>query len=400
MIAAAAVLWVSVACIVYTYFGYPLLLMLLAALHQLHSDWRLVAHGRTRRVAPAARLPALAVVVAAHNEERHIAERLHNLLAQDYPADLLTVYVGSDASDDRTVAIVRAMASPRVHLVEFTQRRGKTSVVNDLVAMTQQEIVVFTDANTYFQPDALSCLVRHFDQPDVGCVCGELRLVKGGGTGENLDHVYWRYERMLKFFESRIGALLGANGGVYALRRLDYKPIPGNAIVDDFWISMAVVEAGRRCVYDPEAVARETIPDRIDDEFRRRVRIGTGNYQAMVRFANMLDPRRGLVALAFFSHKFLRWVAPHCMVLALLCNLVLIARTGYAVMMALQLAFYGSAALGWWRSRSAAVPALLRVPLFFVSMNAGLLFGFVHYIQGHASAVWARSARGQEEAAP
>lgn len=392
--------WVCAACVVYTYAGYPLLLMVLAALAQLRSDWRLVSHGATRRVAPAMQLPALAVLVAAHNEEQHIGERVRNLLAQDYPAELLTVYVGSDASDDATVAIVRDMASPRVHLVEFTQRRGKPSVINDLVAVSNEPIMVFTDANTYFRPDALQRLVRHFDQPDVGCVCGELRLVKGGGTGENLDHIYWRYERMLKFFESRIGALLGANGGVYALRRTDHRPIPGHAIVDDFWISMAVVEAGRRCIYDPEAIACETIPDHIDDEFRRRVRIGAGNYQALVRFVGMLNPRHGVVALAFFSHKFLRWMAPHCMVVALGCNMALSGRRGYGLMLVLQLAFYGSAALGWWRSRTGAAPAPLRVPLFFVSMNVGLLLGFGRYLQGRASAVWVRSARARGEPAP
>ncbi len=400
MTALAVILWASVGCIGYTYIGYPVLLMLMSSWTQLRSDWRLVSRGATRRVAPATRLPSLAVVVAAHNEERHIAQRLQNLLAQDYPAELLTIYVGSDASDDQTVAIVRSVVDPRVRLVEFMLRRGKSSVVNDLVAISTEEVVVFTDANTSFRPDTLRSLVRHFEQPDVGCVCGELLLVKGDGMGDNVDHIYWRYERMLKFFESRVGALLGANGGVYAMRRTDHRTIPSHAIVDDFWISMAVVEAGRRCVYDPEAVALETIPERIEDEFRRRVRIGAGNYQALVRFVGMLDPRRGPVALAFFSHKFLRWLVPHCMVLALACNTALASSHGYALLLFIQVAFYGSAALGWWWARRGSTPVPLRVPMFFVGMNLGLMIGFFLYLRGRVSPAWRRTPRGQGEPSP
>jgi cellulose synthase/poly-beta-1,6-N-acetylglucosamine synthase-like glycosyltransferase len=389
----AALFWLSCACILYTYAGYPLLLIVVSAAHQLRSDWRQVSNGKTRRVAAPGRLPRVAVLVAAFNEEQHIAERVRNILTQDYPADLLSIFVGSDASSDRTVEILRAFDTPRLSFVDFAQRRGKPSVINDLAAMASQDILVFTDANTFFQPDTVHKLVRHFDRPEVGCVCGELRLVRGGASGDNQDHIYWRYERLLKFFESRIGALLGANGGVYALRRSDYAPIPAATIVDDFWISMEVVEAGRLCLYDPEAVATETTPQRIGDEFRRRVRIGMGNYQALKRFAGLLDPRRGALAFTFLSHKCLRWLAPHFMLLAFACNLLLAGHAAYATLLAVQIAFYASAWVGWWLSRSGAAPRLLRLPLFFVSMNLGLLIGSWRFTTGGLSGVWARSAR-------
>jgi len=393
MTAFAFLFWAGIALVVYTYALYPILLSLCSAAHQLCSDWRYLNRPATRRVRSAGPTPEVAVLVAAFNEERHIAERVRNLLNQTYEPSRLRVYVGSDASNDATASLLRGIDDPRLTFVDFQTRRGKASVINDLAAMADEEILVMTDANTSFDAAAVEKLVRHFSQPEVGCVCGELRLVKGEAGGDNQDHFYWRYERVLKFFESRIGGLLGANGGVYALRRSLYAPIPPNTIVDDFWISMQVVEQRRRCVYDPEAVATETIPESIGDEFRRRVRIGIGNYQSLKRFLGMLDPRRGVVAFTFFSHKVLRWLAPHCMLIALISNLMLVADPFYGWWFAAQCAFYGSALIGWRLSSRGSTPRPLRIPLFFVSMNVGLLLGSWKFVTQASSGVWSRSAR-------
>ena len=393
MTAVALVFWISVGCIAYTYVGYPILLILVSSLQQVRSDWRFISGAEPRRITADHDLPAVAVLVAAFNEESHIADRINNILAQDYPADRLRIYVGSDASDDRTAEIARSVHSSRLVFADFAERRGKASVINDLAAMASEEILILTDANTVFAVDTVKKLTRHFQQESVGCVCGELRLLSSSGQGDNQDHVYWRYERMLKFFESRIGGLLGANGGVYALRRDAYRSIPANTIVDDFWLSMQTVEAGLRCVYDPEAVASETTPSRIADEFRRRVRIGMGNYQALTRFVGMLDPRRGAIAFTFLSHKCLRWLVPHLMAVALVCNVMLAGSGPYLVLLCLQLFFYAGAGVAWRCSRTGSAPRLLRLPLFFVSMNAGLLVGFWRYLTVGTSGVWARSAR-------
>jgi cellulose synthase/poly-beta-1,6-N-acetylglucosamine synthase-like glycosyltransferase len=393
MIIITALFWASAACVAYTYAGYPLLLIAVSGFKQLRSDWRKVSGAGERRVAARGALPSVAVLVSAFNEERFIAERVHNLLAQDYPPELLRIYIGSDASADRTGEILRGLACPQLTFIDFPMRRGKASVINDLAASATEDVLVFTDANTFFEPAAVRRLVRHFETPDIGCVCGELRLVRSARTGDNQDHFYWRYERFLKFFESRIGALLGANGGVYALRRRDYRPIPADTIVDDFCISMQVIESGRRCVYDPEAVATEVIPESIDDEFRRRVRIGIGNYQGLRRFVGLLNPRHGAVAFTFASHKVMRWFAPHCMVIALLCNVALAAAPAYAAWLAAQVGFYGLAFAGWWLSRKGSAPRLLRLPLFFVSMNVGLLVGFWKFTTSVSSGTWTRSAR-------
>jgi cellulose synthase/poly-beta-1,6-N-acetylglucosamine synthase-like glycosyltransferase len=389
---AEVVLWASIGAIAYTYLGYPALLVAYAALRQLRSDWAYLFAGESRRRRTPERLPSVAVVVAAYNEERHIGERIRNLLELDYPPESLRIYIGSDCSSDATVAIATSMTTDRVVVAPFATRRGKPSVVNDLVARTSEDIVVFTDANTRFAPDAVRRIVRRFDEQSVGCVSGELRLVASSGA-ENQDHIYWRYERFLKFFEARAGILLGANGGIYAVRRALYVPVPPNTVVDDFWISFDIVRRGYRCDYDPEAVAYEHVPERIADEFGRRVRIGAGNFQALREFYALLSPRRGMVAVAFLSHKVLRWFVPHLMISAACANVLLLDSPFYAVFAAAQVAFYGVAAIGYRMGKSGPVPLPLRLPLFFVSMNIALLRGFVRYLSGKVGGTWERTAR-------
>jgi cellulose synthase/poly-beta-1,6-N-acetylglucosamine synthase-like glycosyltransferase len=383
----------------YTYFVYPVLLLLLAAARQLRRD---VAHATGTQQRRALDLhpdqwPTVAVLVAAYNEERHIAPRVANLLQSDYPAHLLRVYVGSDASSDATEQLMKGLvqAHPeRVVFLPFSQRRGKPSVINDLAAQAQAEILVFTDANTAFDPNAIKAMVRHLVQDTgIGCVSGELRMISPQGS-DNQDHVYWRYERMLKFFENRLGALLGANGGVYALRRAQYQPIAPDTIVDDFCIAAGLMLKGLRCHYEPAARATEETPPRLSDEFPRRVRIGMGNYQALARYAGLMHPRQGYVALAFVSHKLLRWFVPHCLLLALVCTVLLLPQGWpYAALLAAQGAFYAVAWWGWRAGRSGSVPRVARIPVFFTSMNLALFLGHWRYLRGGIGGAWARSAR-------
>lgn len=386
-------MWLSIASILYAYLGYPVLLTLIAGAHQAIGDWRYSGQGGDRRRAQADLVPSVGILCAAYNEEAHIVSRVENLLASDFAADRLRIYIGSDGSDDRTAQLmVRFADNPQVRFLDFEERRGKPSVLNDLAAACNEDILVFTDANTIFEPQAIARLLRHFDDPRIGCVCGELRLVAPNGS-DNPDHLYWRLERFLKFGESRIGALLGANGGIYAIRRSDYSPIPRDAIVDDFWISMNVVRAGRRCVYDPEVIAFEETPPALTDEFRRRVRIGAGNYHALFQFRQLLHPSRGLIAFTFFSHKVLRWLVPHMMIAALATNAALALGGDWRWLLMLQIAFYGTAAAGLLAARQGRVPLALRIPSFLAAMNLALLIGFVRYLGGQRTGIWSRSRR-------
>lgn len=378
----AILFWACVGLVLLSYAVYPLFV--------------LVA-GRLVRAVPPPRqedgdLPAVAVVVAACNEQRHIDERIRNLLSHDYPADRLTIFVGSDGSTDRTVEIAQAHAGERVKVFGFPVRRGKASVLNDLLGMVTQPVVVFSDANTFFEPGAVRALVRNFADPTVGAVNGELRLFKVG-QGDNADGAYWRIETALKQGESGLCGVLGANGGIYAIRRELYRPLPADTIIDDFTVAMTVAALGWRTIFEPGAVAREQVPPGIDDEFRRRIRIGTGNYQALFRHPEYWSHAGWGRRAAYFSHKLLRWFTPHLLVVALLASVVLAADPFYRMLFWLQLAGYGLCGLALLLRRHVALPGPLRLPLLVFTLNLAFLIGFWRYVSGEASGLWHRTER-------
>jgi len=394
------------AAVVYSYLGYPLLLFLAAGLCQSARDARFIVGKADRRHAPlgadGSRLPEVAVVISAYNEERHISARIVNLLAQDYPADRLRIYIGSDGSRDRTGELLCGVSDPRLRAFDFAQNRGKASVLNDLVARTSESVLVFSDANTHFESDAIRRLVACFDDPAVGCVSGELRL--RSAAGDNQDGLYWRVEQVLKFFESRIGAALGANGAIYAIRRELWQPLAADTICDDFCVAMNVAAQRRRNVYEPAAWAVEETPDSIGAEYARRVRIGIGNFQALVRHPEYLLRTSAATRFAYLSHKVLRWIAPHLVIAGLAAAAALWWRAGFdlravwgAVTLA-QAAALGSAgilyAFSEARARSGArLPGLLSIPAYLFALNFAFLVASWRYARGDYSGSWRRTAR-------
>jgi cellulose synthase/poly-beta-1,6-N-acetylglucosamine synthase-like glycosyltransferase len=385
--ALAAVLWTSLALVAYAYVGYPLLLHLLA------SCWG-------RRVSPPPlrdeQLPTVSLLIAALNEEKWIADRVLNALHQDYPAERLRVVIASDGSTDRTCQIVKGLAGRypgRVHLREFDQRRGKAAVLNHVLPELKSEIVVLSDANTFFDQGAVRNLARWFRDRSVVAVCGKLHLVDAA-TGCNVDSLYWRYENFLKEREARLGALLGANGAVYAIRRGDYARIPSDTIIDDFVIPLQMkLQRRGRIVYDSAAVATEETPPKVADEFRRRARIGAGGFQSLVRLWPLALPSAGWTSFTFVSHKLLRWIAPLFLLLALAANLLLLQLPEYRLLFILQAGFYGLAALGAWLPGNNTVIRGVRLATLFTSMNAALAVGFWRWLAGMQRGTWQRTAR-------
>lgn len=386
-----------VACLVavlYSYLFYPVVLFVLGAAVQGRRDAARVFRKTERRASlKQAELPQVAIVISAFNEERHIGERIANLLALDYPADRWRAYIGSDGSSDATGAILSACDDARIRAFVFEQNRGKASVLNDLVSRTQEPVLVFSDANTFFEPGALRKLVAPFEDPRVGGVSGELRLQ--GSSGDNQDSLYWRIEQFLKFFEARIGGLLGANGAIYAIRRSAWKVLRPDTICDDFCVAMSVAAAGQRLVYEPSAWAEEATPEAIGEEYRRRVRIGIGNFQALCRHPEYLLRTSWATAFAYLSHKVLRWVAPHLLVLALLGSAWLgLHSVGWRVFALLQLGGYlAAAALFAGSVRGLKLPSLLRLPAFLFALNWAFLVASLRYATGRYSGSWRRSSR-------
>jgi cellulose synthase/poly-beta-1,6-N-acetylglucosamine synthase-like glycosyltransferase len=379
--------WTALGLVIYAYAGYPLLLALLA---------RFCGSRPRARRAMAFELPTVSVLIAAYNEERWIARRIANALAQDYPADRLSVVIASDGSTDQTARIAEQWARKhpgRVLVHEFTTRRGKAAVLNEALPAVPGELVVLSDANTFFAPRAVRHLARWFASPSTSAVCGQLQLVDPA-TGSNVDSLYWRYENFLKQREAHLGALLGANGAIYAVRREQYLPIPDDTVIDDFVIPLQIkLKYGGAIVFDPAAIATEETPPHVSDEFRRRARIGAGGFQCLPRLWRLALPSSGWTSLAFVSHKVLRWFAPLLLLVALAANLALLGHVAYQIILLVQLTFAAAAALGCFVTGRGPLARTLRLTTLFASMNAALAVGFFRWVGGAQAAAWQRTAR-------
>ena len=312
----------------------------------------------------------------------------------DYPREKLEIVIASDGSSDGTPEIVRRFAADGVVLLDYRQRRGKAAVLNAAVPDLKGEVVILSDANTTIERAAARRLVRWFCRPGVGAVCGRLELVDPR-TGRNADGLYWKYENFLKRCEARLGALLGANGAIYAIRKRCYVPIPDGTIVDDFVIPLlARLHSGCALIYDSEAVALEETAPGVGAEFHRRCRIGAGGFQSLGLLRGLLDPRRGWIAFAFLSHKLLRWLCPFFLIGALAANLVLLGGPpAYRGTLVAQAAFYLSASASALVPGRSAAMRPLRLATMFVGMNAALLVGFCRWLQGSQGGAWRRTPR-------
>jgi cellulose synthase/poly-beta-1,6-N-acetylglucosamine synthase-like glycosyltransferase len=326
VLAVEVLFWASLAALAWTHVGYPL-----AAAG--------IARGRRRRVLREDVLPSVTLIVAAHDEETVIERRLENLLALDYPPELLEIVVASDASTDRTDELVEAVAArePRVRLVRCP-RAGKVAAQNLAVRGSDAEIVAFSDANATWSPDALRKLVRSFADPDVAYVCGRLVLTDAEGT--NREGVYWRFETWLREQESALGSVTGGNGAIYALRRGDYVEVDPR-FGHDLSLPYVMVQRGRRAVYEPEALASERPTPQIGTEYRRKVRMFEHCWLIVAR-GKMLRRLPPLYLAEIVSHRHLRYGSGLLHLLLLGTNIALVAeRAGivYGVALGLQVAF-------------------------------------------------------------
>jgi len=373
--------WLSLSLLVYSYFIYPLILYLF------------VKPEKATMVMPN-ELPSVDIIIAAYNEESCIKARIENVLNQDYQG-VFQILVASDGSQDDTGKIIEAFTDSRVQAYNFPENRGKISVLNDLVAKSSAQILVFTDANTDFNDDVVSILIKTFTG-NVGAVSGEL-ILETENDNQNQDGLYWRYEQFLKKCESALGSLLGANGAIYALKRELYLPLSTDTIVDDFCIVMNVKKQGFDVVYNDTAIAKEEVAPSLEDEYGRRVRIGIGNYKAFLANMWALSPSNGLLSWCYWSHKVLRWFAPHFMLVALITNVFLMGNPFYFDILVLQIIFYGIAWYGQKRiNGNQQVNSLVAIISFFVSMNVALGQGFIRFTKGHKNGGWQRTARQKE----
>jgi glycosyltransferase involved in cell wall biosynthesis len=317
------------------------------------------------------------VIVAAHDEESVIERRLENLLALDYPPELVEVVVASDASTDGTDAAVEAVAArePRVRLVR-APRGGKVAAQDLAVRETSGDVVAFSDANAVWAAPALRKLVRNFADPEVAYVCGQLRLEAPDGT--NREGAYWRYELWLRESESALGSVTGGNGSIYAVRREDYVEVDPR-FGHDLSFPYLMVQRGRRAVYEPEAVAFEKPSRDIEDEYRRKVRMFEHCWLIVVK-GRMLEGLDPVYLAEIVSHRLLRY-GSGLLHLALLGSSAALAPCGRVYRLALlgQLAFLGAAA---------ARPGL---PRYYTLVSWATVEALANYVRRGVPAVWAKA---------
>ena len=369
--------WAACTMLIYVYVLFPLLIRLLAS--------------RFGTALSEADLSlSVSIIVTAYNEEKGILEKLDNLLALDYPSDLVDIIVASDASSDATDQLVRDCGSKRVQLLRIEGRKGKTSCQNAAAASAQGEILVFTDATTRLDAAALRALVRRFDSADVGCVAGRLMYVSKteSVTGRG-GEAYWDYEIKLRMAESALGSLIGVSGCLYAVRRTAYREInPG--LISDFVISMKMREQALRTVLAANAVCFEETLNRGSQEMSMRVRVAIRSINALICERRFLNPwRYGLYALQLWSHKLLRYASPFLWLIALGTNLALAVKHPlYAVLLVCQIAIILAGTVGFALQSRLENLGILSKPYYFLLTNIASFLAALRYARGERMVTW------------
>lgn len=388
--------WVCIGALAYNYFGYPVVMFILAALVQAKSDLSFFLRRENRRRRLAAQYqPRVAVILSAFNEEAVIRQRVENLLGSDYPLDQLEILVGLDNPGDSTAEMLAQIRAPQLRVFHFAARRGKLAVLTDLAKSTTAEILVLTDAETMFDENCIANLVRHFSDPLVGVVGGELRVKPRDGN-TSVESLYWRYEVILKFLENRLNCVVGAIGAVYAVRR-NLFAIKKATFAEDLQIPMEIRLSGHRVAYDPEAVAREPEAPTFSAEFRRRIRLGAADYQSIVGNLHFLNPLAGMPAFSYLSHKVLKWLGPNFLIFVFISSCILAKQPLYFSLLIAQVFFYSLAWYGYRLKQSGRDPAILSVPLYFSAMNLALFLGMLRFFSGRQKMAWEVTPRLDSE---
>jgi len=322
------IFWILCAVIVYTYAGYPLLLIILTSV-------------RKKKVIKKPVFPSVSLIITAFNEELCIGEKIRNSLELNYPENLLEIIAVSDGSTDKTNEIVKNVNSPLVKVIINKKQNGKTACQNIAAEKAKGEILVFTDANSMFERDALQKLVRNFADVRVGGVCGELKYCRETGEPESgSENVYWKLEKFIKKRESILYSTLGANGAIYALRKNLYTPLPDD-IISDLIQGLLPVGKKSRMVYEHEAIAWEKHEPDFGKEFQRKQRIIMRSFYSLIKYREFFNPfRYGIVSFQLISHKLLRWFIPLFLLLVLVSNIFLYGSLFFKVFLYFQIAFY------------------------------------------------------------
>lgn len=381
------VFWFTILVFTHTYILYPFTLAFVSLLKNKEKSAR------------ADSLPPVSILISAYNEEKVIKQRIENIKKINYDSDKLELIIGSDCSTDKTNEFLQQESKiyPWIKIELFETRRGKAAVLNDLAALAKNEILVFTDANSMFEEDALINLTSGFSNKAIGGVCGRLVLEEPEGKYEksNKERLYWKYETVLKKLEGILGILIAANGGIFAIRKKLFTNFPEKyAVTDDLFQTLAVLNQNNRFIYEYNAVAHEDVSKDVITEFKRKVRFAATNFQTVKDFKNLLLNKKILLSYAIWSHKVLRWLVPVFAILLFVSNLFLIKQGSlyYGAMM-VQLGFYLSVLIGFIFHKMKLSGSIFSVIYYYAFTNLALLIGLFKFLTGKHAYTWDSTPR-------
>ena len=387
--------WSAVAAILHTYVAYPCLIILQARRRCGASNASELSDNDIDL------MPRVAILISAYNAEKSIRARIENLARSNYPTERMTIVVASDGSTDNTVLAAKETHVSNLVVLDFKERQGKASNLVRAIEKIDADIVLFSDATSYFPPTAVTNLARHFKDESVGVVSGQVRMLTE--DGDSAEGVYWRLESRVRQSEAKLGVLTGVSGAIYAIRRslfvAPYRP----TINDDMVFPILVKQShGCRYVQDNHAIAEVIVPHGIRHEFRRRRRIGLGVFQSLPILFPLLPTMEPFAAFCLLSHKMLRWLGPFALITIFVCSFLLRELFLFRVLICLQFFSLLCALLGLiGASKPNSTPRWNRrcaVATSFYSMNLALLFGFVDWIFASKKVVWEPTSRPDREA--
>lgn len=379
--------WIPVFLLAHSYLVYPLLLKWFAGHKQLE-----------RRDIAVEDLPFVSVIMAAYNEEKVIGAKIESIFQSDYPADKIELVVGSDGSTDETDNIIRAFIE-RGYSIQFSSfggRTGKSGILNQICTSARGSILIPTDANILFEPNMVRNLISHFQDESIALVSAN--ILNTGMREDGISYqeeAYIKRENLIKYHEGLIwGNMMGAFGACYAIRADLFPRIPANFMMEDFYITMSVIDKGFKSICDLDAVAIEDVSNQWEEEFKRKIRISTGNFQNLSVFSRMMWPLWKPVGFAFFSHKFIRWIGPFLMLLALAGNILLVGENlFYNLALYCQLLLWTSPLMDSLLKRLNIHNFAIRLGAYFISMNVALFIGWLRYRKGVQTSAWDPTAR-------
>jgi len=380
--------WLCIFAIFHSYVLYPLILQILA--FRKHENSIIYSFDDN--------LPPVSILVAVYNEEQSIEDKIRSVFAGNYPHLKIDLIVGSDGSTDKTNLILDELTKefPQLHYRASKQRTGKGNVLNAIIHEAKHELLIYTDAKVILRSDTLYQLIKHFREPSIGLVGGKLLNKVHIASGISIqENAFMRREFILKHQEGMIwGRMVGAYGALYAIRKSLVPIIPVSFIADDFFITLKVFESNEKAILNPDAIGYLNVPNEMNEEFRRKVRIAKGNFQNLFAFLHLLWPPWKGSAFAYISHKVLRWLGPFFILSILVCNFFLLEKGFiYVLTIYIQIILLFIPAVDYVLRKFGIHILFLRFITHFYGMNAALLAGFFKYLKGNKSNVWEPTRR-------